>query len=145
MHDPGFIEALQLLAQSPQPAAPNGLLENWFIKHLINPLGLFGLAAQSVFMLRFIVQWFASEKRGRSYVPVAFWYLSLLGGLMTAVYAYIRKDPVFLLAQLLGLTIYLRNLVLIYSRRARYRQRRSLDGARNPGAVATGEAEDAVA
>lgn len=105
------------------------MFNHWFFKDLIDPLGLFGLAAQGVFMLRFVVQWFASEKRGRSYVPVAFWYLSLLGGLMTAVYAYIRREPVFLLAQALGLTIYLRNLILIHGRRSRYRRRRAQDSA----------------
>ncbi|MBU0616137.1 MAG: lipid-A-disaccharide synthase N-terminal domain-containing protein [Planctomycetes bacterium] len=80
-----------------------------------------------MFMLRFVVQWFASERRGRSYVPIAFWYFSLIGGLMTFVYAYLRQEPVFMLAQGLGITIYVRNLVLIYRRRYRYNQRRLLD------------------
>jgi hypothetical protein len=77
-----------------------------------------------MFMLRFVVQWLASERRKRSYVPVAFWYFSLVGGLMTFTYAYMRREPVFMLAQVLAITIYLRNLVLIYRRRWRYRQRR---------------------
>lgn len=103
------------------------MLANWFLDDLIDPLGLFGLAAQVMFMLRFVVQWFASERRGRSYVPVAFWYFSLVGGLMTLVYAFLRKEPVFMLAQVLGIVIYLRNLFLIYSRRFRYNQRRVLN------------------
>lgn len=103
------------------------LLANWFLEDLLHPLGLFGLAAQAMFMLRFVVQWFASERRGRSYVPIAFWYFSLIGGLMTLAYAYLRQEPVFMLAQALGITIYVRNLILIYRRRYRYRQRRVLD------------------
>ena len=101
------------------------ILANWFLDKLVDKLGLFGLFAQSIFMLRFVIQWFASERRGRSYIPVAFWYFSLIGGLMTFVYAYLRRDPVFMLAQGLGITIYTRNLILIYRRRLRYRNRRA--------------------
>lgn len=96
-------------------------------KDLQSPLVLFGLAGQFVFFLRFFVQWIASERSGRSQIPIAFWYLSIAGGLMTLVYAYERSDIVFTLAQSLGLLIYVRNLMLIYSRRQRaaaYRQRR---------------------
>ena len=103
------------------------MLANWFFKDLIDPLGLFGLSAQAMFMLRFVIQWFASERRRRSYVPTAFWYFSLIGGVMTFTYAYLRQEPVFMLAQGLGITIYVRNLILIYRRRFRYSQRRVLD------------------
>ena len=99
------------------------MLPSWFFEKLLDPLGLFGVAAQFVFMMRFVVQWFASERRGRSYVPIAFWYLSVLGGIMTFVYALLRKDPVFTLAQALGLVIYVRNLVLIHRRQARINDR----------------------
>ena len=86
-------------------------------------------------MLRFVVQWFASERRKRSYVPVAFWYFSLAGGLMTFTYAYFRREPVFMLAQALGITIYIRNLVLIYRRRWRYQHRRSPAGGASPASL----------
>jgi lipid-A-disaccharide synthase-like uncharacterized protein len=85
---------------------------------------VFGLSGQFVFFMRFGVQWFASERRGRSHIPIAFWYLSLVGGAMTLVYAWLRSDPVFILAQALGLLIYIRNLMLIYGRRARVQGRR---------------------
>jgi lipid-A-disaccharide synthase-like uncharacterized protein len=104
------------------------MLASWFIEKLVDPLGLFGLTAQFVFMLRFVVQWFASERRGRSYIPIAFWYLSVVGALMTFVYALLRRDPVFTLAQALGLVIYVRNLVLIYRRQARISSRRPPGG-----------------
>ena len=105
------------------------LLANWFVNNLFNWLGLFGLAGQFAFMMRFVVQWFASERRGRSYMPIAFWYFSILGGLMLFTYATFKRDPVIMLGQLLGLTIYTRNLILIYRRRWRIRQRFS----NNPG------------
>lgn len=117
------------------------MLANWFIKDLIDPLGLFGLAAQAMFMLRFVVQWFASERRKRSYVPVAFWYFSLAGGLMTFAYAFLRQEPVFMLAQALGISIYARNLILIYRRRIRYRRRRMLAEQMDAGKRPPSDAE----
>jgi lipid-A-disaccharide synthase-like uncharacterized protein len=80
---------------------------------------IFGLAGQFVFFMRFAVQWYVSEKRKRSHIPVAFWYLSLGGGIMTFIYAWLRGDIVFTLSQGLGTLIYVRNLMLIYGRRAR--------------------------
>ena len=129
------------------------LLANWFLNDLFNWLGLFGLAGQFTFMMRFVVQWFASERRGRSYVPIAFWYISLLGGLMLFTYAFCRRDPVIMLGQLLGIAIYLRNLVLIYRRRGRIRQRfgskpgpllgEAVNGEETPVSAATGQARAA--
>ncbi len=73
-----------------------------------------GLTAQLAFSMRFIVQWIASERAGRSYVPVAFWYLSIFGGAMLLSYAIYRQDVVFILGQSMGVIVYSRNLVLIY-------------------------------
>ncbi|PZQ94560.1 MAG: lipid A biosynthesis protein [Cereibacter sphaeroides] len=74
---------------------------------------LFGLAGQLMFTGRFLVQWIASEKARRSVVPVAFWYFSMIGGMMLLAYAIYRVDPVFILGQALGVFIYARNLWLI--------------------------------
>lgn len=80
----------------------------------VNAWVVFGLAGQLFFTLRFVVQWIASERRGRSTVPVAFWYLSLAGGAMLFVYAlWGRHDLVFTLGQGAGLAVYARNLMLI--------------------------------
>ena len=59
-----------------------------------------GLLGQALFTLRFVVQWWRSERERRSVVPVAFWYLSLGGGLVLLLYAIHRRDPVFTLGQL---------------------------------------------
>jgi lipid-A-disaccharide synthase-like uncharacterized protein len=82
-----------------------------------NPWVAFGLAGQILFGSRFIVQWIASEKKKSSYIPVVFWYLSLSGGIITAIYAIHIRDTVFTIAQCAGLLVYVRNLVLIYQKR----------------------------
>jgi lipid-A-disaccharide synthase-like uncharacterized protein len=73
-----------------------------------------GFLGQGVFFMRWVVQWLASERSAQSRVPVAFWYMSLIGGLITLVYAIYRKDPVFIAGQSIGAFVYLRNLMLIY-------------------------------
>jgi lipid-A-disaccharide synthase-like uncharacterized protein len=93
----------------------------WFLSELQQPLVVFGFAAQFVFFMRFAVQWLVSERRGQSTIPISFWYLSIVGGLMTLVYALLRKDPVFMTSQSLSLFIYVRNLMLIYRHRASQR------------------------
>ena len=73
-----------------------------------------GLTAQLAFTARFLVQWIASERAGESTVPVAFWWLSIAGGLMLLAYAIYRQDIVFILGQSMGVIVYVRNLMLIY-------------------------------
>ena len=72
-----------------------------------------GFLGQGVFFMRWVVQWLASEKHAESRVPIAFWYMSLLGGMITLAYAIYRKDPVFIAGQSVGAIVYLRNLMLI--------------------------------
>ena len=74
----------------------------------------FGTLGQMIFFSRWIIQWFYSEKYKLSVIPVAFWWCSLLGGIITLVYAnHIGSFP-FMLAQAIGIIVYLRNLILIY-------------------------------
>ncbi|MBN2630875.1 MAG: lipid-A-disaccharide synthase N-terminal domain-containing protein [Rhodobacteraceae bacterium] len=79
-----------------------------------------GLTGQLMFTMRFIVQWFVSEKQRKSVIPVAFWYFSLAGGVVLLTYALWRKDPVFILGQATGLVIYMRNLWLIHTEKLRH-------------------------
>ena len=74
---------------------------------------LLGFGGQIFFSLRFLVQWLASEKAGRVTVPRAFWYYSMIGGLMVLTYAIHTRDPVFILAYTFNAFIYLRNLALL--------------------------------
>lgn len=88
-----------------------------FLDVLVHPLGLLGLLGQTLFFSRFLMQWLASEKQGRSVVPLSFWYLSLGGGTLLLIYALWRKDPVIVLGQAVGLFVYVRNLMLIARRK----------------------------
>ena len=74
-----------------------------------------GLGGQLLFTARFLTQWIASERARRSVVPVAFWWLSIGGGLTLLAYASWRGDPVFILGQSMGVFIYARNLWLIHA------------------------------
>jgi len=71
-----------------------------------------GLIGQSLFFMRFLFQWVASERQGRSVLPMAFWYFSVAGGTVLLFYAIHRRDPVFIIGQATGLLIYARNLML---------------------------------
>jgi lipid-A-disaccharide synthase-like uncharacterized protein len=79
---------------------------------------ILGFAGQGCYAARFLIQWIASEKRGESTIPVAFWYLSIVAALLLLGYAVARGDLVFMVGQSTGALIYVRNLVLIRRRAA---------------------------
>ena len=79
---------------------------------------IFGLAGQAAFFSRFLVQWIASERRGISIIPTAFWYLSLMGSTTLLVYAIHRQEPIFALGQSVGGIVYMRNLILVRRQQA---------------------------
>lgn len=79
---------------------------------------ILGFAAQLVFGARFAIQWIASERAGKSVIPVFFWVLSITGGLLLLAYSIYRQDPVFIMGQTCGVFIYGRNLLLIRKERA---------------------------
>jgi lipid-A-disaccharide synthase-like uncharacterized protein len=74
---------------------------------------LIGYVAQAMFAMRFVVQWIASERAGRSVVPTMFWVFSIGGGVMLLGYAIYRRDPVFIIGQAFGVFVYLRNLQFV--------------------------------
>lgn len=82
----------------------------------VDPWLVLGLGAQGLFSGRFLVQWIASERRKKSVIPKAFWYLSLAGSSLLLVYAAHKRDPVFVLGQAGGLLVYARNLMLLRDR-----------------------------
>ena len=83
---------------------------------------LIGFAGQALFMMRFIVQWIASEKAKKSVIPDLFWYFSIGGGLVLLSYAIYRGDPVFIFGQALGFFIYMRNLYFVLRDRGQKKQ-----------------------
>jgi len=74
---------------------------------------LLGYAGQALFTMRFVVQWIASERAGKSVIPVAFWFFSIGGGLLLFGYALYIRDPVFILGQGFGVFVYMRNLYFV--------------------------------
>jgi lipid-A-disaccharide synthase-like uncharacterized protein len=69
-----------------------------------------GWIGNLVFFSRFIVQWYATERRRKVVVPQAFWWLSLTGSLILLSYAIQRRDSVFIAGQAFSWIPYLRNL-----------------------------------
>ncbi len=96
--------------------AVGGYLHDVFVTNL-DWWVILGLIAQGLFTMRFVVQWIASERAGRSVIPLAFWWFSVGGGLLLLVYALYRKDPVFILGQAFGVFVYLRNLYFVLRER----------------------------
>lgn len=76
----------------------------------------FGTLGQLVFFSRWIIQWLSSEKSKSSIIPVAFWWCSLIGGIITLIYAHHIGSFPFMLAQAIGIIVYSRNLLLIHRR-----------------------------
>lgn len=72
-----------------------------------------GFLGQAAFTFRMLLQWWASEKAGRSVVPIAFWYGSLAGGVLLLVYFIWRKDVVGVIGQSTGVFVYARNIALV--------------------------------
>ena len=87
------------------------------VKQLSNPWQIVALIGQTCFFLRFLVQWLASERAGRSVIPNLFWYLSLTGALTVLISGLVLVQPVLIIANLPALVVYLRNLYFIYKRR----------------------------
>ncbi|MCE9591684.1 MAG: lipid-A-disaccharide synthase N-terminal domain-containing protein [Planctomycetes bacterium] len=77
-----------------------------------------GFIGQLLFTGRMVVQWLVSTKAQRSVVPPIFWWMSLVGATMLLVYFAWRRDPIGILGQAVGWTIYIHNLWLIYTKPA---------------------------
>ena len=74
---------------------------------------VWGLAAQGLFFLSFVVQWYKSERIKKSFIPMEFWVMRMVATAMMLFYVYQRKDVVFLLSSFLQMIIYSRNIWLI--------------------------------
>ena len=64
-----------------------------------------GLLGQAFYGMRILLQWIATERQKRSVVPMSFWLFSVAGGLTLLSYAVYRLDPVFIIAEGIGLLI----------------------------------------
>jgi lipid-A-disaccharide synthase-like uncharacterized protein len=72
-----------------------------------------GAFAYLLFSSRFWLQWWFAEKAHVSQLPLSFWWLSLIGALLSIAYFLRIGDSVNLIGPLVGMIPYLRNLMLI--------------------------------
>jgi lipid-A-disaccharide synthase-like uncharacterized protein len=79
----------------------------------INGWTMVGLLGNAIFSSRFFIQWYVSEKKGESTIPISFWYLSMAGSLVLTVYAIHIGAVPMVLGTLPPMFIYMRNLYLI--------------------------------
>ncbi|HEX3798427.1 MAG TPA: lipid-A-disaccharide synthase N-terminal domain-containing protein [Verrucomicrobiae bacterium] len=74
-----------------------------------------GWLGNAIFSSRFIVQWYATEKKKQVVVPGAFWWLSLSGSLVLLAYSvFYKHDSVFIFSFAFSWLPYVRNLVIHY-------------------------------
>ncbi len=76
----------------------------------------FGFVSSVAFGLRFVIQWWYSEREGRSVVPKAFWILSCVGNALLAIHSLIQLHFPIYLMQSQQLLLAWRNLNLMGSR-----------------------------
>lgn len=81
----------------------------WIEWHMWKAIGWLGNA---IFFSRFIVQWYATEKRQQVVVPQAFWWLSLVGSLTLLCYSIHKQDSVFIAAYAFTWIPYIRSLII---------------------------------
>jgi lipid-A-disaccharide synthase-like uncharacterized protein len=87
-----------------------------FLMIEMNAWKVIGLSGSLIFGIRFLLQWIASERAGKSIIPVGFWECSLFGSLLALSYfIFYRHDSVGIIMTLLPVPIYLRNLYLKWS------------------------------
>ena len=92
-----------------------GLSWNWW--------ALIGWLGNAIFFSRFLVQWYATEKRKQVVVPSAFWWLSIAGSLLLLAYAlFYRNDKVIIFSYAFNWIPYIRNLMI--HRRAKAAQKK---------------------
>jgi lipid-A-disaccharide synthase-like uncharacterized protein len=72
-----------------------------------------GYVGSALWATRAFVQWWVSERTGKSTLPRAFWLLSLAGSVLLLAYALSQKDPVMTIGYVMGCVPYVRNLVLL--------------------------------
>jgi len=69
-----------------------------------------GAIGQLLLNLRFVYQWYYSERRKISVLPLGFWVISLCASVLVLVYGLNRRDPVLIISQCLGMIAYTRNI-----------------------------------
>lgn len=89
-----------------------------------------GFAGQGLFAIRWLVQWFSSERQRRSVIPISFWWISMIGSIILLAYSFYRMDPVFIMGTMFNSVVYVRNLYLIHRARAEDASSESVESAK---------------
>ena len=90
----------------------NKLRDIFANSNLSHPIIALGAVGQLMLNLRFVYQWYYSEKQNDSVLPLGFWVISSVASVMILSYASYRLDPVLLVAQGMGIIVYLRNIFI---------------------------------
>ena len=83
---------------------------------------LLGSIAYFLFSSRFWIQWWLAEKSHESILPLSFWWLSLIGALLSICYFIHIGDSVNLIGLLFGIIPYIRNIMMIYTTKSAEQQ-----------------------
>jgi lipid-A-disaccharide synthase-like uncharacterized protein len=84
----------------------------WTQFPVLNIFTIIGITGQLILNLRFVYQLYYAQRKNESVLPFGFWVLSLIGSLMIILYSIVEREPVLLIAQLLALIPYARNIWL---------------------------------
>lgn len=82
----------------------------------MKPIFIVGAIGQLMLNLRFIYQWYYSEQRKVSILPLGFWVISLSASVLVLLYGLNRRDPVLIASQGLGMIAYVRNIWFYWHR-----------------------------
>ncbi|MBI3879507.1 MAG: lipid-A-disaccharide synthase N-terminal domain-containing protein [Verrucomicrobia bacterium] len=78
--------------------------------------------ANGIFAARFLVQWYATERKGQVTIPLTFWWLSLAGSFLMLAYALCyNQDLVFIFSNAFNWIPYLRNVIIHHRHKAAHR------------------------
>jgi len=83
-----------------------------------------GITGGLIFYGRFYVQWIASERAGRSVMPLLFWYMSCIGSIALLAFAVASQSPLGALGQNFNIVVYGRNLLHIWREQGTLTRRR---------------------
>lgn len=102
----------------------NTLTTLWETTDFTDPIIVLGTIGQLLLNVRFVYQWYYSEKEKVSILPLGFWIISSIASLLIIRYAvhitpYKALDPVLLVSPSLGLIVYLRNIYIHFKSRAK--------------------------
>ena len=73
---------------------------------------VWGFIGQLIFSSRFIFQWYSSEKKKESHLPLGFWIISIVGSTLIGSYAFAFGYYPILLGHIIGISLYSRNIMI---------------------------------